>query len=94
MYEQCNTAGEHTIYQGTFQHSVLLQSLSWEQDKTSPKQPRALKGEPAVHPTVSAQDFPDVFHLGTHLGDTPCLESKYSKGIWWDLELITSREVK
>lgn len=71
-----------------------MQSLSWEQDKTSPKQPWALKREPAVHPTVNAQDFPDVLYLGTHLGDTPCLGSKDSKESWWDLELLPSREVK
>lgn len=56
-----------------------------------PKQPWALKRQPAVHPTANAQNFPDVLYLGTDLGDTPCLDSK---GNQWDLELITAREVE
>lgn len=86
---------ENTPFIRTLLNSALIQSQSWEKDKTSPKQPWALKREPAVQPTVSsAQDFPDVLYLSTDLGDTPCLDSKGREGNQWDLELITARQEK
>lgn len=71
-----------------------------ERDKTSPKQPGAVRREPAVHPTLGAsQGFPDELCHGTELGhwvsmDTPCLDRRDSKGNPWGLELATSSKAK
>lgn len=71
---------ENTPFIRTLLNSALLQSLSWEKGKTSPKQPWALKREPAVHPRVSAQDFPDVLYLAQTLGTHLALTARTARG--------------